>query len=40
MGVMADLLGMIFGGGGRNVVKETAEVFRVNAEAQAGREVE
>lgn len=25
-------------GGGRNVVKETAEVFRVNTEAQAGRD--
>ena len=40
MAVITDLLGMIFGGGGRNVVKETAEVYRVNAEAQAGREVE
>ncbi|MEL7114638.1 MAG: holin family protein [Pseudomonadota bacterium] len=36
MGVIETLLGTIFGGG-RNVVKETAEVFRVNAEAQAGR---
>ncbi|EPX78476.1 Methionine synthase I, cobalamin-binding protein domain protein [Salipiger mucosus DSM 16094] len=34
---MERLFGMIFGSGG-NVVKETAEVFRVNAEAQATRD--
>jgi hypothetical protein len=34
------LLGAVFGalfGGGRNVVRDTAEVFRVNAEAEAAR---
>ncbi|MCA0872864.1 holin family protein [Seohaeicola saemankumensis] len=36
MGVIADLLGLVFGGG-RNVVRETAEVFRENAEAGAAR---
>lgn len=37
MGLMRELLGMIFGSG-RNVIAETAEVFRENAEAGAGRE--
>jgi len=37
MGVIDVLFGSLFGGG-RNVVKETAEVFRVNAEAQATRD--
>ncbi len=37
MGLIASLMGLVFGSG-RNVVAETAEVFRVNAEAQAGRE--
>ncbi|MFZ5961490.1 holin family protein [Thalassococcus sp. BH17M4-6] len=37
MGLIEKLLGLVFGGG-RNVVAETAEVFRVNAEAQAGRD--
>lgn len=36
MGLMTDLLAMVFGGG-RNIVRETAEVFRENAEAGAGR---
>lgn len=36
MGLIGQFLGMLFGGG-RNVVKETAEVFRVNAEAQDQR---
>ncbi|RFP89172.1 carboxylesterase [Rhodobacteraceae bacterium 63075] len=37
MGVMERVMTMIFGGG-RNVVKETAEVFRENAEAGAWRD--
>lgn len=37
MGLIDRMLGLFFGSG-RNVVAETAEVFRVNAEAQAGRE--
>ena len=37
MGVVGDVLGSVFGAG-RNVVAETAEVFRVNAEAQARRD--
>jgi len=37
MGVIAGLLDLIFGSG-RNVVRETAEVFRENAEADANRE--
>lgn len=37
MGVIERVLALIFGGGG-NVVKETAEVFRENAEARALRE--
>ncbi|ASP21408.1 holin of 3TMs, for gene-transfer release [Antarctobacter heliothermus] len=36
MGLMGQLLGALFGSG-RNVVAETAEVFRINAEAQAQR---
>ncbi|MCC1493312.1 holin family protein [Cognatishimia sp. F0-27] len=36
MGMIEKLLGLVFGGG-RNIVAETAEVFRVNAEAEAGR---
>lgn len=36
MGLIERLLGLVFGGG-RNVVAETAEVFRVNAEAEAVR---
>lgn len=38
MGLIGDLFGVLFGG--RNVVKDTVEVFRVNAEAQAGRDAE
>lgn len=37
MGVVGDVLGSVFGAG-RNVLTETAEVFRVNAEAQAQRD--
>ena len=37
MGLIERVLGLIFGSG-RNVVTETAEVFRVNAEAQASRD--
>lgn len=37
MGLMGGLFELLFGGD-RNVVRETAEVFRVNAEAQAGRD--
>ncbi|MBY6161387.1 holin family protein [Mameliella alba] len=36
MGLIGQILGVLFGSG-RNVVAETAEVFRVNAEAQAQR---
>jgi hypothetical protein len=36
MGIIEMLFGTLFGSG-RNVVKETAEVFRVNAEADAAR---
>ncbi|SEL67336.1 Holin of 3TMs, for gene-transfer release [Roseivivax marinus] len=39
MGLIERALGLVFGSG-RNVVAETAEVFRVNAEAQAGREAQ
>lgn len=39
MGLIEMLLGGLFGGK-RNVVAETAEVFRVNAEAQAGRDAD
>ncbi len=38
MGLIDGLLNVLFGNG-RNVVKDTAEVFRVNAEAEAGREL-
>lgn len=38
MGLIDGILAVLFGGN-RNVVKETAEVFRVNAEAEAGREL-
>ncbi|WP_299924789.1 holin family protein [uncultured Pelagimonas sp.] len=37
MGLIERILGVVFGGG-RNVVAETAEVFRVNAEADAARD--
>ncbi len=37
MGLIEALFGLLFGGG-RNLVKETAEVFRENAEAAAGRQ--
>lgn len=36
MGMIGGIWAALFGGG-RNVIKETAEVFRVNAEAQALR---
>ena len=36
MGLIASLFGVIFGNN-RNVIKETAEVFRANAEADADR---
>ena len=36
MGVIGRVMGLVFGGG-RNVVAETAHVFRENAEAAAGR---
>jgi hypothetical protein len=39
MGLIEGVLNMLFGSG-RNVVKETAEVFRVNQEAEAGRELQ
>lgn len=39
MGLIDGLLGLVFGGG-RNVVRETAEVFRENAEAGAQRGAE
>lgn len=37
MGIIGDLLG-VFLGGGRNAIRETVEVFRPNAEAEAVRE--
>ena len=37
MGLIDGLFGLLFGGG-RNVIRETAEVFRVNAESDASRE--
>lgn len=37
MGIVGDILGVIFGGG-RNTIAETVEVFRPNAEAQATRD--
>lgn len=39
MGVIETVVGTLFGGG-RNVVKETAEIFGVNAEAQAARDAQ
>lgn len=39
MGLIGQILNMVFGGG-RNVVAETAEVFRENAEAGAVRETD
>ena len=39
MGLIGQLLNLVFGGG-RNVVAETAEVFRENAEAGAAREAD
>lgn len=38
MGLIDRVMGLLFGSG-RNVVAETAEVFRVNAEAQDARAV-
>lgn len=38
MAVIDTILGAVFGGG-RNVLRETAEVFRENAEEGAGREI-
>lgn len=37
MGVIGDITGALFGGG-RNIIAETAGVFRVNAEAEAQRD--
>ncbi len=37
MGMIERVLGLVFGGG-RNIVAETAEVFRVNAERDAARD--
>lgn len=39
MGLMARVMEILFGNG-RNFIGETAEVFRVNAEAQAGRDAD
>lgn len=39
MGLIPDLLGVLFGGG-RNILRETAEVFVENAEAGAARQAE
>ncbi|NNE81259.1 MAG: carboxylesterase [Silicimonas sp.] len=36
MGLIGDIFGIIFGGG-RNAIRETAEVFRPNAENEAAR---
>lgn len=38
MGVMGRLAGVLFGRGGDNVIKTTAEIFRENAENRAARE--
>ena len=38
MGLISGILGFLFGNG-RNLVAETAEVFRENAEAEAGRQL-
>lgn len=37
MGLIGNLLGIVFGGG-RNAIRETVEVFRPNAEAAAVRD--
>lgn len=37
MGLIGDILGTVFGGG-RNVIRDTVEVFRPNAEAGAARD--
>ncbi|QYX58356.1 holin family protein [Roseovarius sp. SCSIO 43702] len=37
MGLIGDVLRMLFGGG-RNIVRETAEVFRANSEAASARD--
>lgn len=37
MGLIGDIFGVVLGGG-RNAIRETAEVFRPNAEAQAVRD--
>ena len=37
MGIIGDIFGTIFGGG-RNAIRETVEVFRPNAEAEAARD--
>jgi hypothetical protein len=37
MGMIGDILGVLLGGG-RNAIRETVEVFRPNAEAEATRE--
>ncbi|SHH78633.1 holin family protein [Marivita hallyeonensis] len=39
MGLIEQVFSLVFGSG-RNVIRETAEVFRPNAEAQAGRDQE
>ncbi|MDP7150679.1 MAG: holin family protein [Paracoccaceae bacterium] len=39
MGIIGDVFGTLFGGG-RNIVAETAGVFRVNAEAEAERDAQ
>ncbi|MEM9438460.1 MAG: holin family protein [Pseudomonadota bacterium] len=40
MGLVDRLFGLVFGGSSGNVIKETAEVFRENAEASAVRQAE
>ena len=37
MGIIGDIFGTIFGGG-RNAIRETVEIFRPNAEAEAARD--
>ena len=37
MGIIGDILGIVFGGG-RNTIRETIEVFRPNAESEAVRD--
>ena len=39
MGLMERIFGLIFGGG-QNMVRDTVEVFRVNAEGEAERSAE